>query len=114
MQTVSMKSEVLVVLCTFPDEGVARQIGAVLIEKQVAACVNLLPPVRSIYRWEGKVEDETEVLAVIKTTAEGYAALEAALLELHPYDTPEVIAVPGVAGSEAYLRWVSDSVGAKG
>ncbi|MGB6222582.1 divalent-cation tolerance protein CutA [Haloferula sp.] len=105
-----MKSEVMVVLCTFPDFEKARQIGAGLVERQVAACINLLPGATSIYRWEGKIEEESEVLGVIKTTAEAYPALEAAILELHPYETPEVLALPIGRGAEKYLRWVADSV----
>ncbi|GAA5481709.1 divalent-cation tolerance protein CutA [Haloferula sargassicola] len=100
-------SEVLVVMCTFPDEATARQIGAALVEKQVAACVNVVPGLRSIYRWEGKVCDEAEVLVVIKTTPAAYLALEATLMEAHPYDTPEIISLPVVRGAEAYLRWVA-------
>lgn len=98
---------VVIVLCTFPDIEQARQIGAALVERQVAACVNLLPGVESIYRWEGKVEQAAEVLGIIKTTR--YAELEVAIRELHPYDVPEVLALPVAAGAENYLRWVSQS-----
>ncbi|RYD63478.1 MAG: divalent-cation tolerance protein CutA [Verrucomicrobiaceae bacterium] len=97
----------VVVLCTFPDIDQARQIGAALVERQVAACINLLPGVESIYRWEGKVERAGEVLALIKTTR--YADLEAAIRELHPYDVPEIIALPVVTGLQAYLQWLADS-----
>ena len=100
-------ADAMVVLCTFPDIEQARQIGAALVERQVAACVNLLPGVESIYRWEGKVEKAGEVLAIIKTTR--YAELEAAIQELHPYEVPEILALPVAAGSEAYLRWVGES-----
>ncbi len=103
-----MNDEVLVILCTFPDEAVARQIGALLVEKQVAACVNVVPGLRSIYRWQGEVHDDPEVLAVIKTTREAYPRLEAALLEAHPYEVPEVLALPVAAGAEAYQRWVAE------
>ena len=102
--------DVLVVLCTFPDEAEARQIGALLMEKQVAACVNVVPGLRSIYRWEGKVCDDPEVLGVIKTTREAYRRLEAVLLEAHPYDTPEVLALPVEAAAEGYAKWVAQSV----
>jgi periplasmic divalent cation tolerance protein len=105
-----MKNEVLVVLCTFPDEERARQIGALLVEKQAAACVNVVPGLRSIYRWEGRVNDDAETLGIIKTTRDAYPRMEALLLEAHPYDTPEVLAVPVAAGAEAYLRWVGASV----
>ena len=99
--------EPVVVLCTFPDLDQARQIGAALVERQVAACVNLLPGVESIYRWEGKIERAGEVLAVIKTTR--YANLEAAIRELHPYEVPEIIALPVVTGLAEYLKWLGDS-----
>ena len=97
----------MVVLCTFPDIDQARQIGAALVERQVAACVNLLPGVESIYRWEGKVEQASEVLALIKTTR--YPDLETAIRELHPYQVPEIIALPITAGLPAYLQWLGES-----
>lgn len=96
--------EPVVVLCTFPDLDQARQIGAALVERQVAACVNLLPGVESIYRWEGKVERAAEVLALIKTTR--YPDLEAAIRELHSYDVPEIIALPVTAGLPEYIKWL--------
>lgn len=105
-----MKTEVLVVLCTFPDADRARQIGTVLVERQLAACVNILPSVESIYRWKGEVNRDGEALALIKTTADGYPALEAALVELHPYEVPEVIALEVAAGSAGYLGWVAGEV----
>ncbi len=97
----------MVVLCTFPDIEQARQIGAALVERQVAACVNLLPRVESIYRWEGKVEQAAEVLGIIKTTR--YAELEAAIRELHPYQVPEILALEVAGGLPAYLEWLSQS-----
>ena len=99
----------IVVLCTFPDIEQARQIGAALVERQVAACVNILPGVESIYRWEGKVERAGEVLALIKTAR--YADLEAAIEELHPYEVPEIIALPIAAGLPAYLHWLVENSG---
>lgn len=101
----------MVVLCTFPDLDQARQIGAALVERQVAACVNLLPGVESIYRWEGKVERAGEVLGLIKTTC--YADLEAAIRELHPYEVPEIIALPVAAGLPPYLAWMAENCGPK-
>lgn len=98
---------VVVVVCTFPGQEVARQIGTLLVERQLAACVNLLPGAESIYAWQGEVHRDSEVLALIKTTAAGYPALQAALLDLHPYDVPEVIALPLAAGAPAYLDWVA-------
>lgn len=96
--------EAFVVLCTFPDLEEARQIGAVLVERQVAACVNLLRGVESIYRWEGRVERAGEVLALIKTVR--YPEVEAALRELHPYELPEILAIPVATGLPAYLAWL--------
>ena len=98
---------VMVVLCTFPDLDQARQIGAALVERQVAACVNILPGIESIYRWEGKVERAGEVLGLIKTTR--YPELEAAIRELHPYEVPEIVALPITTGLPAYLAWVRES-----
>lgn len=94
------------ILCTFPSLEQARQIGTVLVERQLAACVNLLPAVESIYRWQGKVEKADEVLAVFKTSAAAFPAFEKALTELHPYEVPEIIAVQPAAVAEAYTAWV--------
>lgn len=102
---------VLVVLCTFPDVQQAREAAAELVERRLAACVSLLPGVESIYRWEGKVERAGEVLAVIKTTR--YSELEAALKELHPYEVPEILALPVKAGLAGYLKWLGESCGAE-
>jgi periplasmic divalent cation tolerance protein len=99
----------VVVLCTFPDVEKARAIAAELVERRLAACVNLLPGVESIYRWEGKVERADEVLAVIKTTR--YPELAAALKELHPYEVPEILALPVAAGLAGYLKWLGESCG---
>jgi periplasmic divalent cation tolerance protein len=100
----------LVVFSTFPDADTAARIARTLVDEQLAACVNVVPAVRSIYRWEGKVCDEAEALAVIKTTAAGYAALAARLTELHPYQVPEVIALPLADGHPPYLAWLADQV----
>jgi periplasmic divalent cation tolerance protein len=99
-------SDVLVILCTFPDSGQARQIGTLLVEKQLAACVNLIPAVESIYRWEGKIETAAEVLAIFKTTAAAFPAFEQLLTELHPYDVPEMIAIAPEKISASYRDWV--------
>ncbi len=100
----------LLVLCTFPDAAKARQIGTVLVEKQLAACVNLLPAVESIYRWQGAVETSTEVLAVFKTGADAYPRLAAELEELHPYEVPEIVALRPEQVAGRYAAWVADSV----
>ena len=103
-------SEVRVVLCTFPDAAEARQIGTVLVEKQYAACVNLLPAVESIYRWESKVERGSEALAIIKTSAAQLPELEAELTKLHPYEVPEFVALDPAHVAEPYAKWVVESV----
>ena len=109
-KTVDPDQVALVVLCTFPDVEMARGIAAVLVERRLAACVNWLPDVESIYRWEGKVERAGEVLAVIKTTR--YPELEAVLKELHPYEVPEILALPVKAGLAGYLKWLGAECGA--
>ena len=101
---------VLVVLVTAPDTEVARRIASRLVEERLAACGNVVPGVTSLFRWEGAVRDEPEVLLVLKTSAGSLERLEARVRELHPYDVPEVLALPAVGGSEAYLDWVRDSV----
>ena len=103
-------NEIRVVLCTFPDEAAARQIGTVLVEKQLAACVNLVRGVESIYRWQEKVESSAEVLAIFKTSAAGYQVFERELSMLHPYDVPEIIAIEPAGGAENYLSWVVNNV----
>ena len=102
-----MPDAVLLVLCNAPDETCAQQIANTLLERRLAACVNQLAPCRSVYRWQGKIETATEHPLLIKTTAACYAALEAALCELHPHEVPEIIALPVSAGLPAYLTWVA-------
>ena len=97
----------VIVICTFPDPETARRIGRELVERRLAACVNLLPGIESIYRWQDQVEEAGEVLAMIKTTR--YGELEEALRELHPYEVPEIIALPVEKGLPAYLQWLADS-----
>jgi periplasmic divalent cation tolerance protein len=111
---VKAEERVLVVLCTFPDRDQARQIGTALVERQLVACVNLVPEIESIYRWEGKICREGEVLGVMKTVAGRFEALREAIEELHPYERPEVLALPVEAGSEGYLKWVRGEVGGEG
>ena len=95
---------------TFPDSDKAAEVARTLVSEQLAACVNLVAPVRSIYRWQGDVSDETETLAVIKTTTERFEAMRTRLVELHPYEVAEVIALPIEAGHAPYLAWITDSV----
>ena len=96
----------VVVLCNAPDAAAARRIAERLVESRLAACVNILAPCESVYRWEGKIERETEVPLLIKTTRARLDAAAAAAREAHPYETPEVIALPIIGGLPEYLEWV--------
>jgi len=99
-----------VIFVTAGSETEAETIARTMVEEQLAACVNILSPIRSIYRWEGKIADDREWLLVIKTRAERFSAIEERVKELHSYQTPEVIALPILQGSEAYLHWLSENV----
>jgi periplasmic divalent cation tolerance protein len=99
--------QALLILTNLPDVGQAQRIARSLVSEQLAACVNILPGVQSVYRWQGMVEEAGEVTLLIKTTQARYAELEAALKVLHPYEVPEIIAMPVVAGWPAYLDWVA-------
>jgi periplasmic divalent cation tolerance protein len=97
----------LLVLTNVPERAVAERLADLLIGKQLAACVNILAPCRSVYRWKGAVQHDEEHPMLIKTTAERYPALEQALREGHPYELPEIIAVSIERGLPAYLDWVA-------
>src|SRR5262245_6171373 len=101
-----MSQEVIVVLVTAPDGETAARIGRVLVEERLAACVNIVPGLRSIYAWQGKVNDEAEVLCLVKTRRALYPALRDRVTALHPYDTPEIVALPVTEGNAPYLAWV--------
>jgi periplasmic divalent cation tolerance protein len=96
----------ILVLCTCPDESVAIDIARILVKEGLAACVNRLPGVASIYQWQGRVCEGFEQLLMIKTTPTRYEALELRLKALHPYEIPEIIAVPIVTGSSQYVAWL--------
>ncbi len=98
--------EALLVISNLPDRAAAESLAHALVERRLAACVNILTPCRSVYRWQGAVEQADEVPLLIKTTRARYAELEAALGELHPYSVHEIIALPLTAGLPAYLDWV--------
>ena len=98
--------EVRVVLVTAPDAETGTRIARSLVEEGLIACANLVPGIRSIYRWQGRVAEDAEVLLVLKTRASRCAALAARVKALHPYELPEVIALPVADGSVAYLDWV--------
>ena len=98
--------QILVVLCTCPDRTVAERLAGGLVEQNWAACVNILPEIRSIYRWQGELHNDGEVLMVIKSTRAAYPGLQHWLQKEHPYDVPEILALPLAAGSPDYLEWV--------
>lgn len=100
----------ILIYVTVPEGDVGERIARALVEERLAACCNLLPGLRSIYRWEGKVEEGNEVLMLVKTTAERFEDLRDRLRSLHTYDLPEIIAVPIVAGLPEYLAWIRESV----
>lgn len=99
--------QALLVLVNVPDAAHAQQIARRLVVDRLAACVNILSGVQSVYRWQGAVEEAGELTLLVKTTAARYDALEAAIRAMHPYQVPEVIATPIVAGLPAYLDWLA-------
>ena len=94
------------VLCSFPDIGLARQIGTDIVRKQLAACVNLIPKIESIYEWDGKIHSESEILSIFKTKSELIEKLEAEISISHPYEIPEFITLGLEGGSSRYLEWI--------
>jgi periplasmic divalent cation tolerance protein len=97
-------------LCTCPDQDSAQTIAEHLVDQCLAACVNILPGIKSIYSWQGKRESAQEQLLIIKTTKNVYGSLEKAIISLHPYELPEVIAVNIETGNESYLNWISNCI----
>lgn len=105
-----MTDTILLCYCTCPDGASAQALAEALVGESLAACVNRLPGVQSTYRWQGELVTDAEELLLIKTTAARFEALRARLLQLHPYDVPELVAVPVERGHPAYLEWVRDGV----
>jgi periplasmic divalent cation tolerance protein len=103
-----------VVLVTAPSPDAGAALGRVLVDERLAACVNVIPGLTSIYRWQGEREEASECLLVIKTDETRYAELERRVLELHPYTVPEVLALPVERGAPAYMEWLKDSVAIEG
>lgn len=99
--------DTLLVITNCPDEASANAIALAVVEARLAACVNILPRVQSVYRWQGAVESTSEIPLLIKTTAANYPALEKTIAGLHPYTVPEIIALPIAQGLPAYLNWVA-------
>ena len=106
-----MSVEYVVVLTTLPADADGPAFGRALLNERLAACVNLLAPMESVYRWEGQVEQETERQVIIKTTRDRLTSLWDRVRELHPYEVPEFLVLRVSEGSDAYLRWIRDSVG---
>jgi len=105
-RTIVTDNEIILVLCVAPDEATAHSLASGLVEARLAACVNVISGVRSSYWWQGKVETSDEVKLFIKTRRGNYGGVEAWIHEHHPYDVPEVLALPAVEASEPYARWL--------
>ncbi len=101
-------SEFLVVFCTVPDRATGFKIAQELVDKKLAACVNITSPIESVYWWEGKIQQEPEFQLVIKTREKHFDSLERTISALHPYEVPEIMALPVIKGSQAYLKWITD------
>lgn len=104
------RQQIIAVLVTCPNRAVARRIGEHVIARRLAACVNIVPGLLSLFRWKGRIERSPEVLLIIKTTAAGFERLRRAVVSVHPYDVPEIIALPIAASHLPYRRWVAAAV----
>lgn len=111
MMEAQPEAQPLVVYCTCHNLEVATALATMLVNEGLAACVNVLPNLLSIYRWEGQIQRDNEVLLMAKTHSAVYPALEARLLATHPYKVPEIIALPIQAGASAYLQWIMENTG---
>ena len=105
-----MTSKYHIVVTTCPTPEVATQLANEIVEQQLAACVNIIPSIKSVYKWKGKIEHDEESLLIIKTMKQQLAPLEKLVLKLHPYETPEFISMPIESGSKAYLDWITASL----
>jgi periplasmic divalent cation tolerance protein len=103
-------TDYIMVFCTCPDENSAKAIASQLIQAKIAACVNLIPGVQSIYCWQGKIEQATEVQLLIKTKTRCFEQINQLIRSIHPYDTPEILATPIVDGDNQYLAWIDSTV----
>ena len=99
-----------IVFCTLPDAAAAERLAGALVERGLAACVNIVPGLTSVYRWKGRIERDSEVLAIIKTRSDALPRLKEAIPALHPYELPEIVAVPITDGLPAYLAWIDDNL----
>jgi periplasmic divalent cation tolerance protein len=105
-----MTNATQIVLCTVPDEAIAQRIASALVEEQLAACVNIVPGITSVYRWKGTVETAPELLLIIKTSVAVYPQLQDRIRATHPYELPEIIAVTPDGGLPEYLAWITTSL----
>ena len=105
-----MTSKYHIAVTTCPTLEIATQLANDVIEQQLAACVNIIPAIKSVYKWKGKIEHDSESLLIIKTMKQQLASLEKLVLKLHPYETPEFISMPIESGSKAYLDWITTSL----
>ena len=101
-------NNVCIVLCTCPNDEAAERISSAIVEARLAACVNIVKAIQSVFRWDEKIQSENETLMIIKTVSSRYSELESMLQEVHPYDVPEILMIPVGAGSPPYLSWVMD------
>jgi periplasmic divalent cation tolerance protein len=99
----------IIVLCTVDSPDAAKRIATMLVEKRLAACVNIVPGLRSIYRWQDRICDEAEILLMIKSAGPQFEAIRAAIREVHPYQVPEIISIPIQSGDLDYLRWLREN-----
>ncbi|HEY6111120.1 MAG TPA: divalent-cation tolerance protein CutA [Chthoniobacterales bacterium] len=104
-----MVAKIVLALSTFPDAATARRIANELVNAKVAACANILPPIESIYRWKGKIEQGSEMLVLFKLSEDRQSTFQEKLRALHPYEVPEIIFLPLTGGLPEYLRWVAES-----
>ena len=105
-----MSESVVIGLTTCPDEATAKGLAAALVQERLATCVNRVSGVASTYFWDGRLQDESEILLIIKTSAGRVGELQARLKALHPYELPELVVLPVIGGNEAYLQWVREGV----
>ncbi|GBF36162.1 MAG TPA: divalent-cation tolerance protein CutA [Methanothermococcus okinawensis] len=102
--------EYIIVFITVPNLEVGEKIGNTLVEEKLAACVNIIPEIKSVYFWKGNVENDNEHLLIIKTRKDKFKSLEKKIKEIHPYEVPEIVAIPIVLGSTDYLNWIDETL----
>jgi periplasmic divalent cation tolerance protein len=105
-----MPTPYLIIFCTVPDSTTAKKIARILVKEKLAACCNILEGLNSIYSWENKIQDEAELLLIIKSRKELFPELEQQIKKLHPYVVPEIIAMPIINGNQEYLKWMEKNV----